>query len=852
MRLMNARFLSIMSLLRWIIPALIFLIGLGYVLLDQIWYQGQSLGSLHVLRTFLILSLTGPLLAWLTLTFAFHSAQAEARAQHEIALQNRELAALATISRVANQSLDLDQISKTALEKMVALLGLPIVEIRLMEKGRLMLQAHYGPTADFVPCAGNLALSDCLCGKCAVSGTVLVSNTHSEISGNYICHQANLRSTLTIPMQAQGQVIGVVHAASPLPDAFGEREQRVLTEICERLAIAIENAKLYAETRRRALHLETASLVGQRIFSFVKPRELLDEVIKLIQDKFGYTHVHVLLVDETTDTLFLQAASGPCAQTMLQRGLRLKIGGEGITGWVAKIGEPLLCNDVSKEPHYHSEEPETNSELAVPLRIGERILGVLDVQSPDRDAFDVDDVTVLQILGSQIGAALDNARLFQETRQRYEAMFALHETSLDIIAQLDMPQLLEALLRRGTQLLGARAGILFINNPASQTIDVVASYNAWKNWRGATLKYDEGVPGYVIRTGKPIIVNDYAQWPHKPAAFAGSPDGCVVSAPLIWRGQTIGAIDIFNSEPTPQPFNQNDLWLLGLFADLATIAIKNAELHSQVKEFSRDLEVKVEQRMCELASAKEEITNQAEQLRLLLNRTISIQEEERERIARDMHDDVVQLITAVRYELKTAKFAIESGVLASALEEFETTRQLLDEIEAEIRHAIYDLKPPVLDAVGLVPAMQNYVERFRGFDMTCCQLQIHGTPFRLAPLTETSIFRIVEEALHNVRKHAQAKTARVTLDFQPTLFGLDIEDDGKGFDYTQWLSNRAMTNLGLLGMQERARNLGGVLEIFSKPGYGTRLTFRLPVELDGGVLSSPEFQNAPQVSNTRE
>jgi signal transduction histidine kinase len=836
MQRLNTRVENLIFLLRWIIPALIFLIGVSYVLFDQVLYQGQPIGSLHVLRTFLILGVAGPILAGLTLTLAVRAAKAEAHAQRELALQNRELAALAAISQVANRSLDLDQITSTALEKMVELLGLPAVEIRLVEKGRLILKAHHGLPTELVVRESTLELGECLCGKCALTGTMLVSDTIADKlpPANTLCRKEGFLSTITIPMQVQGRVIGIVHAANYLPNAFGQSEQRTLMDICERVAVAIENAKLYAETRRRSLHLETANLVGQRISSIMEPKELLDQVIKLIQAKFGYTHIHVLLVDESNHTLFLHSASGPCAESMLHKGVRLKIGEEGITGWVAQTGEPFFCNDVTNERRYFVAEPETNSELAVPLRSGARIIGVLDVQSEQRDAFDDDDVTVLQILGSQMGVALENARLFQETRQRYEAMFALHETSLDMIAQLDMPQLLEALLGRGTQLLGARSGILFLDNSANQTIDVVASYNAWKNWRGATLKSNEGVPGYVIRTGKPIIVNDYAHWPNKPEAFSGSPDGCVVSAPLTWRGQTIGAIDIFNSDPDPKPFNENDLWLLGLFADLATIAIKNAELHSQVKGFSRDLEDKVEQRTHELAIAKEEITNQAEQLRLLLDRTISIQEEERQRIARDMHDGVMQLVTAVRYELKTAKFAIEAEMSASALEEFETTRQLLDEMEAEIRRAIYDLKPPALDAIGLLPALQNYVERYHGFGPTHCQMQVHGMPFRLAPTTETSIFRIVEESLHNIRKHANAKTASVVLDFQSAMFALLIEDDGSGFDYAQWLSNRKTGNLGLLGMQERARNLGGALEILSTPGHGTRVTLRLPVELDGG------------------
>ena len=193
--------------------------------------------------------------------------------------------------------------------------------------------------------------------------------------------------------------------------------------------------------------MESISLIGQRITSVLDLDSLMAEIVGLIRKRFGYYHCHILLVDQATKEVRLRAASGPSAKLIKEQGVRLKVGQEGITGWVAHTGQALLCNDVSREPRYHAAEllPETRAELAIPLRVGKRVIGVLDVQSDRCDAFDREDVTVLQILGNQVGIAIENARLFRETRHRYEAMVALHETSLDLISQLDMKELLDAL-----------------------------------------------------------------------------------------------------------------------------------------------------------------------------------------------------------------------------------------------------------------------------------------------------------------------------------------------------------------------------------------------------------------------
>jgi signal transduction histidine kinase len=670
----RAPLVGLVSYMRWAIPTAVSFLGVAYVLLEDAVIQGHALSEPSVIRSVLVIGLAGPALVWLTLTWAAQAAMAEADAQKELALRNRE-------------------------------------------------------------------------------------------------------------------------------------------------------------AQRRAVHLQTASYIAQQMIAFLDLNSLLAEVVRLIRLKFDYDHTHILLVDEERNELVLREAGGPHAESIKARGLRLTIGSDSITGWVAQTGQILLCSDVTTEPRYYATElvPETQSELAVPLRVGNRIVGVLDVQSNRKNAFDKEDVTVLHILANQVGIAIENARLFEETKRRYSAMIALHETSIDMIAQLDMSTLLNGLLRRGTELLNAKAGALFLYDAQRGVIRNIVSYNTSRDRTGTIVPLGEGVSGQVVLTGMPLIVNDYDTWDGRSELFAGDLETRVVGVPIGRSDQTLGAILVMN-DAQARPFDRDDQWLLSHFADLASIAIENAKLHTQVKNFSQDLERSVAERTRELSNAKEEIAAKAAQLRSLLAKTISIQEEERARIARDMHDGVVQLITAARYELQAAKVVTGESMPAAAQEKINAARQVLEEAEEEIRHAIYDLHSPILDEVGLVPALQQYAARFHGLSGITCHVHVSRTPNRLPIETQVAVFRMIEAALQNVAKHSGATTVHVNIEPEPDSLVFAVEDDGCGFDYPHWLKNHNGNHLGLLGMQERAENLGGAMEVWSAPGRGTRVAFRLPIK----------------------
>ncbi len=142
--------------------------------------------------------------------------------------------------------------------------------------------------------------------------------------------------------------------------------------------------------------------------------ELFGEVVRLIQETFGYYHVGIYTLDPESGELYFRASTGSGAAPM-----RIDEG-EGIVGWVAAHGEPLLANDVEQEPRYRyvTALPETLSELAVPLNVGDRVVGVLDVQSNERDAFDDEDLFVMQTLAAQVAIAVEDARIFSERQEQ--------------------------------------------------------------------------------------------------------------------------------------------------------------------------------------------------------------------------------------------------------------------------------------------------------------------------------------------------------------------------------------------------------------------------------------------------
>ena len=226
----------------------------------------------------------------------------------------------------------------------------------------------------------------------------------------------------------------------------------------------------------------------------------------------------------------------------------------------------------------------------------------------------------------------------------------------------------------------------------------------------------------------------------------------------------------------------------------------------------------------ELTQAKEEIAQKSRELQQVLARTHEITEEDRQRIALDIHDGVVQMVIGASYEVQAAASAVTSHRL-TAQKHLETARRLLDQTVTEMRRIVFDLRPTYLDSLGLFPALEKYAQSFQESSGIACTATLQGEPLLLPDETKVAVYRIVQEALNNVRKHSGATAAAVQMAFAPGRLTVTVQDNGTGF--ATEAANAASGHLGLVSMAERAQSIGGRLDITSAPGQGTRLVLEV-------------------------
>ncbi len=250
-----------------------------------------------------------------------------------------------------------------------------------------------------------------------------------------------IEGLLYSPLNVGGQWIGQIVVSYSQPILFTPQELRPLTALSGQAAVAIQNIRLLQETSRRALQLTTAAEISRDTSSTLSLDAILQRAVNAIRDRYNYYHASIFLLDETGLNLVVRESTGSAGEEMKQRHHSLRVGSQSIVGLVAANGQPLVVNDTGQSPMHRPNPllPDTHAELGIPLKSADRVIGVLDVQSNQVDAFSQDDITILQTLADQLANAIQNARLFQDRRQAEEALAVERNTLrtlIDVIPDL--------------------------------------------------------------------------------------------------------------------------------------------------------------------------------------------------------------------------------------------------------------------------------------------------------------------------------------------------------------------------------------------------------------------------------
>jgi signal transduction histidine kinase len=418
----------------------------------------------------------------------------------------------------------------------------------------------------------------------------------------------------------------------------------------------------------------------------------------------------------------------------------------------------------------------------------------------------------------------------EEQRERLEA---LHKLAIEIAELRDLQQVLNTALRHCLDLTESQFGFIGLNSADGSAMDVVAI----QGFKASALFYERfhliplrpSIFARAVLENRPVRSVDALADPTRVGQPKGHPPvRSFLGVPLRLHSIPIGMIGVANRG---SDYTEDHEHLLVTYASQVAIAIRNAQLYEELKAAKGDLERKVEERTEELARAKEALAEKADQLRLLLAQTVSVQEQERGRIAHDMHDGLNQLIIGAMLEVKAARERLAQGDPTEVEAALQRVRAVLGQVDSEIKRYIHDLRPPTLDALGLPSAIARYAERYQLFTGLPCRVTVTGRTVRLEPAVEISIYRVMQEALQNAAAHANASQTWIDLTYLQRTIRLAVGDDGRGFDVQRVAAWKA-GHWGIVGMQERAHNLNGSLRIETSLGEGALLTLEVPISDD--------------------
>jgi signal transduction histidine kinase/response regulator RpfG family c-di-GMP phosphodiesterase len=251
-----------------------------------------------------------------------------------------------------------------------------------------------------------------------------------------------IASLLLVPIIINDEVIGALGAdAIGKKHVFTEREINLAIAMADQLSIMLQNRRLLEETKRRAVQLQTSSDVGRVATSILDQETMLSQAVELIRERFGFYHVQIFLIDEAKQFALLYKSTGEVGRKLLARGHKLAIGSQSVIGQVTYQRQPIVVRDadaVEAGSIHHRNEflPETRAELAIPLQVGDTLIGALDVQSTSPNAFPAEEISVLETLAAQLAIAIQNARAFTEQQQTAERLKEIDKLKTQFLANM--------------------------------------------------------------------------------------------------------------------------------------------------------------------------------------------------------------------------------------------------------------------------------------------------------------------------------------------------------------------------------------------------------------------------------
>jgi signal transduction histidine kinase len=620
-------------------------------------------------------------------------------------------------------------------------------------------------------------------------------------------------AVIGLPIFWRDKMIGFFGIGANPPRRFNDKDIETLTLYARHAAIAIENARLFEAEKRRAARVTTLVRIGQRLASHLDLDDLFDTTVTELHERLSYDHVSLFLVDPKEPNTLAQRARASRWKRQTTGIYRQPVT-EGILGRAARSGKPVVINDVEQEPNFVPVPGAEvlRAEMATPILLGERLLGVLDVAGVT--PFTTEDIAALSIIADQLAIAIDHAQLFTTTQQTLEETRLLYETTQRISTASDVDEVIESYLR---QIAGRGKHnctvVLYEFDDTGNRIGRVVR-GLWTPQQGIVRLFirhsfspDELDPP--LDAGQTVAISDIETDPRVPESLRAMQRAenhpSLVLIPLMVRGLRIGLVIL--SHPQPHMWLESDLHPYQVTAAQLATAIDNRRQSRQLSE-------------------------QGQQLAVF---------QERQRLARELHDSVAQLV----FSSTLIAQSIAPAWRRDPIEGERRTARLVELSQSalvEMRALLTELRPPEpppdslpdqlpvpgltrVQREGLPTALSAHIRSVLSDGLA---IELEASTYERQPLEhEEALFRITQEALHNVIKHAHATHVRILLGKNGSHVRLQVHDNGIGFN-PKHLKSSQQGNYGLHTMRERAEALGGTFKLTSKPGQGTQIQVLIP------------------------
>jgi sigma-B regulation protein RsbU (phosphoserine phosphatase) len=515
-------------------------------------------------------------------------------ASHRVEVGRFRLGELNLVRQVSAEIatvLELDELSRRVCELIQKTFNYYYVAIFTMNPGDSRLRFRSSAraakkSAQSSPLALEVEVGEGLIGEAAASGTlVAAADVRADERYRHMEPLPETRSEVVIPLKLKDRVLGVLDVQSDRVRAFHPNDLMLLQALADNVARAVEGARLYSDVRRRADQLALLADVGRSVTSTLEMGEMMKEAATLIQDRFGFQHVALFTVHPNRRLIEYEAGSGKRSQAL--GGYSIALDDErGIIPWVARAGQTVLANDVRQDARYRpSPWPprNTRSELTVPLVFGERVLGLLDIQSDRVNAFTDEDRVMFEAAAGTIAASIRNADLYRSEQWRRQVADSLREVAGLLSENIGVDEALEAILTELERNLAVDVSAIWLVDQGDLYVAAVHGADARDIERGRTEAPEAAAElSRLMLSDEPVIRQPTDPiWPLGRAAHFPN-DYSSLAAPLRVGNQPVGIIALAHHDRGR--YGHEARAMAATFASYAAVAIENARLYDSAQE----------------------------------------------------------------------------------------------------------------------------------------------------------------------------------------------------------------------------------------------------------------------------